>query len=76
MVQAVCRQPLIARVRITSKAEFVMGTVGLESKFDRVLRVLRVIFYASVKIISLWLNRHLVLYHRRGIIKATDSVFK
>jgi hypothetical protein len=76
MFQAVCRQPLTARVRITSKTGFVMGTLGLESNFYRVLRVLRVIFYAFVDIISLWLNRHLVLYHRRGIIKATDSVFK
>jgi len=53
MFQAVCRQPVTARVRITSRAKFMVGTVVLESNFLRVLLVLQVILYASVSTISL-----------------------
>jgi len=50
MFQAVCRQPVTARVRITSRAKIMVGIVVLESYF---LRVLRVLLYDSDSIISL-----------------------
>jgi len=50
MFQAVCRQPVTARVQITSRAKIMVGIVVLESYF---LRVLRVLLYDSDSIISL-----------------------
>jgi hypothetical protein len=50
MLQAVCRQHVTAKVRITCRVRFMVGTVVLGSNF---LRALRVILYASASIISL-----------------------